>query len=194
MTPTRALTRTLFLAAVMFVTVAQGFAAPSAGSQPREVIALAKQIAALSDTIRPEEARQAAACAVETSVDLARTYQVAGPPQVHNFLVNIGVKKRGLCHHWARDLIQRLRALKLRSFDLHWGAARAGTLREHNAVILTAKRQPFVSGIVLDPWRHSGRLFSGPVATDRYPWKEDLTDCFCSRTRGVATRHALRRR
>jgi hypothetical protein len=122
-----------------------------------------------------------AVCAFDTSRELAREYGMAGPANFHNFLVNTGLKKRGLCHHWTRDLMQRLAALKLRTFDLHWGAARAGTLREHNAVVVTAKGAPFASGLVLDGWRSSGRLFSGAVATDRYPWREDLNDCLCAR-------------
>lgn len=117
----------------------------------------------------------------ESSRELATAYAVTGPAQFHNFLVNIGIKKRGLCHHWTRDLIERLHALKLNTLEFHWATARRGTLREHNAVVVTAKRAPFSSGIVLDPWRRSGRLFAGGVETDRYPWREDLSECLCSR-------------
>ena len=187
----RASIRALFLAAALFVGADLVAAAPPRETQqPREVNSLREQIAALSGTVRPDDARRAAACAVETSRELARSYRVTGPAQFHNFLVNVGIKKRGLCHHWTRDLIQRLHALKLTSLDLHWGTARAGTLREHNAVVVTAKRQPFASGIVLDPWRRSGRLFAGPVGGDRYPWKEELSECFCRRGGRDATRRS----
>ena len=110
--------------------------------------------------------------------ELGRRYQPVGPPQFHNFLVNTGLKKRGLCHHWARDLGSQLAVLKLRTLQLRWGIARRGTLREHNAVVVTARGQPFERGIVLDAWRHSGRLFAGPVAGDKYPWVEDPQETF----------------
>jgi hypothetical protein len=56
--------------------------------------------------------------------------------------------------------------------ELHWGSARAGTLREHNSVVVTAEGQPFDQGIVLDGWRHLGWLHWTRVTADRYPWKE----------------------
>ena len=54
-----------------------------------------------------------------------------------------------------------LATVKPATLDLHWGIARAGTQREHNSVVVTAKGAPFTTGIVLDAWRHSGRLYVG---------------------------------
>ena len=153
------------------------------------VATLHERLLALSPTVRSDEAKRVAIIAHDASQRLGREYRVAGPAHFHNFLVNAGLKKRGLCHHWARDLGGQLAALKLRSLVLRWGIARAGTLREHNAVVVTAPRQPFERGIVLDPWRHSGRLFFGAVASDRYPWREDPRESFAPRgtnTRQVA--------
>jgi hypothetical protein len=176
---------------------AQQKSAPRPLREQQSTIALRDRLLALSPTIRRDEAERVALRSHETSRQLAREYQVVGPAQFHNFLVNAGFRKRGLCHHWTRDLIGRLRALKLTTIDLHWAGARAGTLREHNAVVVTAKGQSFASGVVLDAWRKSGRLFFGSVATDRYPWKEDLTDCFCARRARSPTllkaEHQLRR-
>jgi hypothetical protein len=45
-------------------------------------------------------------------------------------------------------------------------------MHEHNSVVVTAKGQPFQQGLVLDAWRHSGRLHWTPVIADRYPWEE----------------------
>jgi hypothetical protein len=39
-------------------------------------------------------------------------------------------------------------------------------------VVLTAPGQAFDQGIVLDAWRHSGRLCWSPVQEDKYPWIE----------------------
>ena len=176
---------TLFVA---LFSSAPGARAHAIAQEPRrevqqEVASLRDALLGLSTAVSPRDAARTAARAHETAGNLKREYRVLGPPQFHNFLVNAGVRKRGLCHQWTRDLMAQLSALNPKTLDLHWGTARAGTLREHNTVVVTAKRQPFADGIVLDPWRHSGRLFVGRVADDRYPWDEDLRDCLCERRR-----------
>ena len=148
------------------------------------VASLRSSLLALSPRVSQNDAQRIAVRAHSTSRQLRREYRVVGPPKFHNFLVNAGIRKRGLCHQWTRDLMAQLATLDVRTLDLHWGIARGGTLREHNSVVVTAKGQPFATGIVLDAWRWSGRLFSGPVAGDRYPWKEDPADCLCARGRG----------
>lgn len=159
--------------------------APDAYAQQRrgnaDVEALGDALLALSPNVSRHDAGRAAARAHDTAQNLKREYAVVGPPQFHNFLVNSGIRKRGLCHQWTRDLMAQLSALNLKTLELHWGIARAGTLREHNTVVVTARRQPFARGIVLDPWRQSGRLYVGGVAGDRYPWREDVRDCLCER-------------
>jgi len=101
-----------------------------------------------------------------------------GPPLFHNFLVNTGMRKRGLCFQWAEDLLAQLDALELTTLELHWGEARAGTWREHNCIVATAKGQPFRTGIVLDGWRHSGRLYWNALARDHYPLGRRQRLCF----------------
>ena len=156
----------------------------ASGTAEPDVRPLRDALRGLSPSVAPREAARVEARAQQTAADLKREYRVVGSPHFHNFLVNAGIRKRGLCHEWTRDLMAQLSALNLKTLDLHWGIARAGTLREHNAVVVTAKRQPFANGIVLDPWRYSGRLFVGRVAGDRYPWSEDLRDCLCDRGQG----------
>jgi hypothetical protein len=151
-------------------------ALPAQSADSFAVELLRGEIQSLSPAVRADEARKLAQSAHAASRQLAREYQVLGPPLFHNFLVNTGLRKRGLCFHWARDLLVRLDRLKLKTLELHWGGARAGTLREHNCVVVTAKGQPFEQGIVLDCWRHSGRLFFSRIATDHYPWIEDKAE------------------
>lgn len=143
------------------------------GSNNESVKNLLHQIAALGRDVGPEEARRVAECAYATASDLRENYGVVGPPLFHNFLVNTGIRKRGLCFQWAEDLLARLDTLKLTTLELHWGEARARTWREHNCVVVTARGRPFKSGIILDCWRHSGRLYWAPLASDHYPWIED---------------------
>lgn len=153
-------------------------AAAEEGDGQQGVRSLTQQLRALSPAVQRDEAKRIATRSFLSTEELARRYRPFGPPQLHNFLVNTGVRKRGLCHHWARDLGQRLAATRPRSLVLRWGIARAGTLREHNAVVVTARGQRFEEGIVLDAWRHSGRLYFGPVAGDKYPWQEDRRESF----------------
>jgi hypothetical protein len=90
----------------------------------------------------------------------------------HNVLVNSGVRKRGLCYQWSDDLSAKLDSLHLNNLQVRRGVARLETRREHSSVVLTAPGQAFDQGIVLDAWRHSGRLYWGPVKADKYPWIE----------------------
>jgi len=64
------------------------------------------------------------------------------------------------------DIGERLKALKLKTLVLHWGAAYAGTLDENNGLVVTARNQPFENGIVIDGWRRAGRLFWCPLKED----------------------------
>src|SRR5438045_3063794 len=89
--------------------------------------ALMDQIAALSPRVRAEESARLAECVYNTTRQLRRDYQVVWPPLFNNFLVNSGIKKRGLCFQWAEDLLVVLDGLKLTSLELHWGEAQVGT-------------------------------------------------------------------
>ena len=94
------------------------------------------------------------------------------PAVLHNILVRIGARDRGLCYQWTEDLIKELTKLNLKTYDLHWGVAYRGSdLREHNTVVITANGSGFEDGIVLDPWRNSGVLYWAAVKEDEYPWE-----------------------
>ena len=133
---------------------------------------LEQELIALSATIDKTEARILAEAAVRESAMLAEEYQLVRPAVAHNLLVVFGVRERGLCHHWTEDLMKRLQALDLKSVEFHWAVAYRGSdLREHNCVVITARGQPFLKGIVLDPWRNSGNLYWARVSKDSYPWR-----------------------
>lgn len=137
-----------------------------------EVRKLHVALASLSPTVRDVEAGRVAECAYDYSRVLARKYRVVRPAILHNCLVNVGFKQRGLCYQWAEDLLAQLQTMNLDSLELHWGIARVDTAREHNSVVVTARGQRFEQGIILDPWRRSGRLVWSPVSADKYPWVE----------------------
>ncbi len=138
-----------------------------------QVLRLKKDLESLSNDIDEKEAFLIANTAIRFSMVLANQYELVRPPLWHNFLVNAGKKKRGLCFHWTQDLIKRLRELDQKSFDFHSGIAYPDSVwrPHHGSVVVCAKGQAFEDGIVLDPWRNSGRLYWISVKKDRYPWQ-----------------------
>ncbi len=138
-----------------------------------EVESLQIDLAALNRQASMLEARQVAETAITYANQLAEEYQLVRPPFLHNVLVRVGMKDRGLCFHWTEDLLKQLQLLDLRTYQLHWGVAHRGSeLREHNSVVITARGQAFEKGMVLDPWRNSGDLFWALINIDRYPWRK----------------------
>ena len=139
----------------------------------QKIASLQNDLAGLNAEADIAEAGQVAQTAIQYSSYLAKKYELVRPAVLHNVLVRIGWKDRGLCHHWTVDLMKQLELLGLKTYQLYWGVAHRGSeLREHNSVVIAAKGQRFEEGIVLDPWRNSGELHWSPVKNDRYPWQE----------------------
>src|SRR5438552_4580934 len=135
--------------------------------------ALANQLATLSPRVDRTEAKLLADCAYATVSQLRRQYHMFGTPIFNNFLIYHGLKKRGYCYQWSEDLLIALDVLRLSSLELRWGEANPGNWRENNCIVVTAKGQPFRSGIMLDCWRHLGHLYFGPVASSWEPYVEN---------------------
>jgi len=132
----------------------------------RSIEYLSKALAALAPDVDPSEAELVSVTAHTTARSLAREYRVVLNPEFTVFLVNIGLRQRGWCGHWTRDIGARLKELKLKTLVLHWGAAYAGTSSENNCLVVTARNQPFQDGIIIDGWRRAGRLFWCAVRKD----------------------------
>jgi hypothetical protein len=132
------------------------------------------RIAALASSVDPEEARRVSQIAYATGRDLKREWRVVWPPGFHNFLVNTGARKGGLCFQWAERLLLRLAEQKWETLEFHWAESFETTASEHNVIVVTAKGQPFWQGILLDNWRYGGRLIWGPIIEDpHYQWREN---------------------
>ncbi len=147
---------------------------PAAPVEPTRVDALSRAILALGDDVERAEAQRAARVAISYSRQLADDYDIAGTPLFHNVMVNLGLRDRGLCVHWTRDLMVRLQQERLRSLELHWGVANFDkTFRvEHSTVIISARGEPLEQGLVLDGWRNSGDLYWTPTLEDPdYAWR-----------------------
>ena len=108
------------------------------------------------------------------SLQLAAKYKLVSPPLFHNFLVNIGLKKRGLCWHFAYDMLAHAKKQNLTSFDYYIGGANINNYwEEHNALVVTCKGCSFQKGIILDPWRNSGTLYYSTIKDDQeYKWSQ----------------------
>lgn len=141
---------------------------------PAEIAGLQVALTALHPQVQNNEAAQVATLAYDYPRQLASDYRLVRPPLFHNLLINLRLKKRGLCYQWAEDLAAKLQTLSLESLELHWGVAHEGSFREHNTVVITAWDQPFTNGIVLDPWRCSGTLVWTAVTNDTYTWAEGI--------------------
>ena len=138
-----------------------------------KISALHNDLADLNRRTNIMEAKQIAETAITYSMDLAVEYDLVRPAALHNVFVRMGIRDRGLCYQWTEDLMRRLQRLELKTYQLRWGVAYRGSeLREHNSVVITARGEPFETGMVLDPWRNSGDLFWALIQRDKYPWKE----------------------
>ena len=166
-----------FLALAFLLTQGCATSSPQVDLPPtveqQRITDLSLAIRSLRADIDAAEAQRAARIAIEYSRQLARQYEITGSPVMHNFLVNIGIKQRGLCVDWTSDLLVRLQQERFYSLRLHWGIANYETAfrLEHSTVIVSARGDSLDQGLVLDPWRFSGNLFWAPTLEDpAYSW------------------------
>ena len=161
------------IAALALVALAACGGPPPAAT-PDEVMRLAAAIASLGPEVDREEARRAAEISYAHTHRLALEYEITDPPIVHNTKVNLGIKPRGLCWHWARDMEKRLAQERFTTLDLHRAVANADNAfqLEHSTAIVSARGAAYDAGIILDPWRKGGRLTWLPVRDDNaYQWE-----------------------
>ncbi len=136
---------------------------------------LARAIRSLDTHIDPAEAERAAQIAYFYPLQLAREYEVTDPPLLHNTKVNMGLRPRGLCWHWAEDMERRLKQEGFETLVIHRAIANSDVLLriDHSTAIVAAKGDGMYDGIVLDPWRKgAGRLtWMRTLEDDQYEWK-----------------------
>lgn len=163
--------------AALFGALALAACAPSPSlstADTPDVAGLTRAIEAMGPGVDPEEAARAARIAYAYPRVLAQQYGITDPPLVHNSKVNLGLRPRGLCWHWAMDMEARLKQEGFRTLALHRAVANADNpfRLEHSTVILSAMGDGYRDGIVLDPWRTGGVLHWVPTREDtRYDWQ-----------------------
>jgi hypothetical protein len=149
---------------------------------------LASQFSALSRSVDPNEAKLLSDCAYATVARLREEYQMFGTPIFNNFLIYHGLRKRGYCYQWTEDLLVSLDTLKLKTLELHWAESYAGTYRENNCLVVTAKGQPFDRGMILECWRHFGHLRWNLVPSDEDRYYENTKWAQLVRARAASKR------
>ena len=124
--------------------------------------------------IDKKEAKDLAKKSITYSRTLAKEYNLVKPPLFQNFLVNIGLRKKGLCWQFAYDMLSFVKKQNYKSFDYYIGGANVGDYwREHNVLVVTCRGCKFQDGILLDPWRDSGDLYFSKIKDDKeYKWKQ----------------------
>lgn len=134
---------------------------------------LSQLLQGLDKHIPQEEARQLSQDIFYKTQQLTKEFELTSPPQYHNFLVNVGLREKGLCYHWSDALYLYLSQKKYVSFELHLMGANIGEyLYEHNILVVVAKGGRVEDGIIIDPWRDSGELYFSKVNDDtKYKWK-----------------------
>ena len=142
-------------------------------SMDKNIRELAGALMSLGPGIDPNEAREVAHDAYIYPLILANKWELTWPPMYHNTLRNADIRAGGLCTDWASSMIEFMRKKNLRSMDIYWGVAYKGDpWREHSTLLVTARGYPFDSGIILDPWRNSGKLYwLRHVDDPAYKWK-----------------------
>jgi len=141
-------------------------------AEQQKVMLLTEALLQLPGPGDREEARRIAATAVHKSAQLYRQFEVDTSPRLHNLMINLGLRERGLCYDWAGDLQTELSRLQLHTYVLHPAVAHRGSLfLEHSSIVVSTRGKPFESGLVLDAWRYSGDLFWVRVGHDTYDWQ-----------------------
>ena len=159
---------------ILILLALAALATAASARDERSIRDLAKALATLAPDVDPAEAQLVSVTTHTTARSLKQKYRVVLNPEFQNFLINIGLRDRGYCGHWTRDIGERLKELRLKTLVLHWGAYEPGRSGESNCIVVTARNQPFEQGIVLDGWRRAGRLYWAKVPKDdEYKWKED---------------------
>ncbi len=140
----------------------------------QDVAALEQALLALGPDVDAAEAARAARLAYSVTADLKREYRITNSPLVHNAKVNMGLRERGLCYHWARDVQTRMTHGRFASlqFDRLVANAENPFRLEHSTAVVFARGDMWRNGIVLDPWRTGGTLHWDQVRDDvKYGWK-----------------------
>jgi hypothetical protein len=138
-----------------------------------KITRLSELLQSLDKSITQDEAMYLSQDIFYKTQKLTKEFELTSPPLFHNSLVNIGIREKGLCYHWSDALYMHLSQKKYPHFEFHLVGANIGEyFFEHNALVIMAKNGSIKNGILIDPWRDSGKLYFSKVVEDKkYQWK-----------------------
>jgi len=142
---------------------------------------LSNILTSLDTSIPRPEANRLAKDILQETAKLTQEFKLTSPPLFHNFLVNVGVREKGLCYQWSDALYAHLHKRNYPSFSFHLYGANIGKyFSEHNTLVVAKKGRVQKDGIVIDPWRNSGELYFSHIQDDvAYHWvHRPLRECF----------------
>jgi len=137
------------------------------------VVKLSKLLHTLTPHEPSSETMQLSRDIFAKTAKLTREFEMTSPPQYHNFLVNVGIKEKGLCYHWSDALYSYFTTQSYPSFEFHLVGANIGEYwSEHNSLVIVAKGMLIEEGMIIDPWRKGGKLYFSKVKDDKkYIWQ-----------------------
>lgn len=158
---------------LLFVFLLAGCSVTAPSVSEKKVAELSYLFQSLDASISASEASKLSRDIFYKTHKLAKEFELTSPPLLHNFLVNIGLREKGLCYQWSDALYAHLSGETYPSFEFHLFGANIGEyFSEHNALVVVAKGQAVQEGIIIDPWRNSGELYFSKVRNDpEYKWK-----------------------
>ena len=179
--------KVLLLVAMMVLLNACAAPIDMAAQRAVRVDVLTRDIQQLSPAISWQEAHDFASVAVETSAELGLKYEVVLKPWLHNLSVVTGLKQRGLCYEYAKDLYASLKLVSSEHLVMYYVRANRGKINEHHALTVVVKDAEWDSGLILDAWRSNGNLYFAPLKADKYPWVYEANAPFASANATAST-------
>ncbi len=160
----------LSTAALFFFFVA--CSSPSVPSQS-SVVQLAEELQSLRRDIPASEAMQLSEELFFEIKKLRQKFKPLSEPHFNNFMINVGLKKEGLCYEWSDALYVHFINTDYLHFTFHLLVSDQGKyFSEHNVLVVAARGKNVLDGVIIDPWREPGSVYFVKVKNDHgYTWK-----------------------
>lgn len=161
-----------FFKTFLFAWILSGCAVTPTMPPQSKIDRLTSLLASLAPDVPKEESQRLSMDIFRETKQLTEEFKLTSPPLWHNFLVNIGLRKKGLCFQWSDALYTHLNHKGYTHFSFHLVGANIGEyFFEHNALVIIPKGGKIEEGVVIDPWRNSGELYFSKVKDDTaYHW------------------------
>ena len=134
---------------------------------------LSRLLRSLNNSIPPTEAELLSHEIFKETAKLTKKFKPVSEPHFNNFLINVGIKDKGLCYQWSDALYIHFADKNYHDFEFHLLVANKGEyFYEHNVLVVVAKGEKVMDGVIIDPWREPGKLYFSKVSEDKkYEWK-----------------------